>query len=188
MKKIIISFAFFFVLSFATAAKPQKGLAIGDTAPEFKIKSNSGKEIDLAKLTKKGPVLVRLTCGCLGCDRELPYFQALHEAYKKQGLTSLAIFAEPDKKFAKYAKAKKLNMQYALDPKKDSWKIFGTKTMPSNFLIEKGGKVIAISKGCDPSGLIARNLGDKAAGLVKADEVDIQGQVDKQKDADSKEK
>ena len=137
--------------------------------------------VHLAKLSQKGPVLVRLTCGCLGCDRELPYFQALHEAYKKQGLTSVAIFAEPDKKFAKYVKTKKLNMQYALDPKRNSWKIFGTKTMPSNFLIEKGGKVIAISKGCDPSGLMARNLGDKAAALVKADKVDVQKLVDEKK-------
>jgi len=53
--------------------------------------------------------------------------------------------------------------------------------MPSNFLIEKGGKVAAISKGCDPSGLIARNLGDKAATLVKTAKVDIKAQVDKNK-------
>ena len=46
-------------------------------------------------------------------------------------------------------------------------------------LIGKGGKVVAISKGCDPSGLIARNLGDKTAKLVKADKVDIKSQVDK---------
>jgi len=72
-------------------------------------------------------------------------------------------------------------MQYALDPKKSSWQVFGTKTMPSNFLIEKGGKVAAISKGCDPSGLIARNLGDKAAKLVKTAKVDIKAQVDKNK-------
>ncbi|HBU60674.1 MAG TPA: hypothetical protein DEB48_12610 [Verrucomicrobiales bacterium] len=72
-------------------------------------------------------------------------------------------------------------MQYALDPKKNSWKIFGTKTMPSNFLIDRGGKVVAISKGCDPSGLIARNLGDKTAQLVKAEKIDIKGQVDKNK-------
>ena len=76
-------------------------------------------------------------------------------------------------------KTKKLNMQYALDPKRNSWEIFGTKIMPSNFLIDKGGKIIAISKGCDPSGLIASNLGNQVATLVKADKVDIKAQVDK---------
>ena len=181
MKEIIVSLAIALSISLGFAAKPAKSLKVGDAVPEFKIKDNSGKEIDLAKLSAKGPVLVRLTCGCLGCDKELPYFQAIHEAYKKQGLTSVAVFAEPDKKFAKYAKTKKLNMQYALDPGKNSWEVFGTKTMPSNFLIEKGGKVVAISKGCDPSGLLLGNLGDKAATLVKTDSVDIKGQVDKNK-------
>ena len=72
-------------------------------------------------------------------------------------------------------------MLYATDPKRTSWTVFGTKTMPSNFLIDKGGKVIAISKGCDPSGLIARNLGDKTATLLNTAKVDIKTQVDKNK-------
>jgi len=183
MKKIIVSLALTVSVAFtATADSPKtKTLKVGDAAPAFKIKDTNGKEIDLAKLTIKGPVLVRLTCGCLGCDRELPYFQALHKAYKKEGIRLVAIFAEPDEKFAKYVKTRKLNMQYALDPKRGSWKIFGTKTMPSNFLIGKGGKVIAISKGCDPSGLIARNLGDKTATLLNTAKVDIKKQVDKNK-------
>src|SRR6476659_6555420 len=78
------------------APKPAvKMLQAGDTAPAFKIKDASGKEIDLAELTAQGPVLVRLTCGCSGCDKELAYFQALHESYKKNGLISLAVFKEP---------------------------------------------------------------------------------------------
>ena len=181
MKKIILSLTLTIAIAFVGTAETAKTLKVGDTAPAFKIKNTSGKEIDLAKLSDKGPVLVRLTCGCLGCDRELPYFQALHEAYKKDGIRLVAIFAEPDEKFAKYAKSKQLKMQYALDPKRNSWKTFGTKTMPSNFLIGKGGKVIAISKGCDPSGLIARNLGDKTATLLNTAKVDIKTQVDKNK-------
>ena len=183
MKKIIVSLALTLAVAFTAAADSPKvkALKVGDAAPAFKIKDTNGKEIDLAKLTLKGPVLVRLTCGCLGCDRELPYFQALHKAYQKEGIRLVAIFAEPDEKFAKYAKSKQFKMQYALDPKRDSWKTFGTKTMPSNFLIGKGGKVIAISKGCDPSGLIARNLGDKTATLLNTAQVDIKTQVDKDK-------
>jgi len=179
MKNFLTIFALTLTFTWSSHAEPLKSLKVGESAPNFKIKDTQGKEIDLAQLSAKGPVLVRLTCGCLGCDRELPYFQALNEAYKKNGINLVAIFAEPDEKFAKYVKTKKLNMQYALDPKKNSWKIFGTKTMPSNFLIEKGGKIAAISKGCDPSGLIARNLGDKTATLVNAEKIDIKGQVDK---------
>ena len=181
MKNLLIACALTTVLScsaFAAEPKAEPALKAGADAPEFKIKDTAGKEIDLAELTKDGPVLVRLTCGCLGCDLELPYFQALHDAYKDQGLTSLAVFAEPDEKFAAYAKTKKLNMRYALDPHKESWKVFGTKTMPSNFLIDKGGKIVAISKGCNPEGLKALALGTEAANLVSADEVDITKNVE----------
>ena len=45
-------------------------------------------------------------------------------------------------------------MLYAVDPKGESWKVFATTTMPSNFLIEKGGRIAAISTGCDTSGLL----------------------------------
>src|SRR4029079_7311157 len=86
----------------ATKAAAAPPLEIGQQAPAFKIMDSSGQEIDLQKLTAKGPVLVRLTCGCSGCDKELAYFQTMHEAYKDKGLTSLAVFKEPDTKVAEY--------------------------------------------------------------------------------------
>ena len=165
------------LLGYVAQAEDTK-VAVGQPAPAFSIKDSTGKIIDLKTLTDKGPVLVRLTCGCLGCDKELPYFQEVHAAYKAKGLISLAIFKEPDTKVESYAKEKKINMLYAVDTKGDSWKVFQTKTMPSNFLIEKGGRISAISAGCDTSGLLARGLGDKAAKLVGTEKVDIKTVVD----------
>jgi peroxiredoxin len=159
------------------ADKPAKKVDVGTQSPVFKIKDAAGNEIDLAKLTAEGPVLVRLTCGCSGCDKELAYFQAMHEAYKEAGLTSLAIFREPDSKVADYVKEKKLNMLYAVDSKGEAWNIFETKTMPTNFLIEKGGKIVSIAAGCDPSGLLANMLSKKVAKVVNSDAVDVQKKV-----------
>lgn len=164
--------AFFSAAIVTDAAEPNQ-LAVGQPAPAFRIRDSAGNEIDLAALTAKGPVLVRLTCGCLGCNKELPYFQALHSAYKDKGLISLAIFREPDEKVAAYVKEKKLDMLYAVDSKGESWKVFQTKTMPSNFLIEKGGRIAAISAGCDPSGLTATRLSEQAALLVGVEKVDV---------------
>lgn len=167
-------------LALAQADEPKK-IAIGQPAPEFRIKDATGKEINLAELTAKGPVLVRLTCGCLGCDKELPYFQELHTAYKAQGLTSLAIFREPDAKVEAYVKEKKLNMLYAVDTKGESWKVFDTKVMPSNFLIAKGGQIVKISAGCDTSGMIAERLSEATAKLTGTDKVEVKTKVDAQK-------
>jgi len=156
------------------AQQPEKSVAVEKQAPEFKIEDSNGKQINLSELTSKGPVLVRLTCGCSGCDKELAYFQALHKAYEGQGFTSLAIFREPDTKVEEYVKQKKLNMLYAVDTKGESWKVFQTKTMPTNFLIEKGGRIKSIAAGCDPSGLVANILSGKVAELLGAKTVDVQ--------------
>lgn len=154
-----------------------KTVDIGTQAPEFTIKDSQGKLIDLRKLTEKGPVLVRLTCGCSGCDKELAYFQSLHKAYEDMGLTSLAIFREPDEKVEDYVKQKKLEMLYAVDTKGESWKVFETTTMPTNFLIEKGGVIRSIAAGCDPSGLLANKVSEKVAELLKIEKVDVQQKV-----------
>ncbi len=158
-------------------AKPEKTVVIGADAPEFRIKDSNGKEIDLAELTAKGPVLVRLTCGCKGCDKELAYFQALHEEYKGLGLTSLAIFREPDAKVEQYVQQKKLKMMYAVDSAGDSWKTFQTKTMPTNFLIERGGRIRSIAAGCDPSGLLANKVSQYVADLLETEKVDVKATV-----------
>lgn len=168
------------------AAEPAKTVTVGALAPKFLIKDSTGKMIDLAKLTARGPVLVRLTCGCLGCDQELAYFRELHKAYKGKGLTSLAVFREPDEKVEKYVKQKKLKMLYAVDSKGESWKTFQTKTMPTNFLIDKGGRIKSIAAGCDPKGLVAKNLSLKIAALLKTEAVDPQKKVKQQQGAPTK--
>src|SRR6476619_7438101 len=113
----------------APAKEAPKNVAVGKQAPAFKIKDASGKEVNLADLTAKGPVLVRLTCGCSGCDKELAYFQKIDEAYKGQGLTTLYVFKEPDAKMAKYAVEKKLgDVLYAVDTKGASWDVWQTKS------------------------------------------------------------
>jgi len=160
-----------------TAAAAPKKVDVGTQAPDFKFKDATGKEVSLSELTAKGPVLVRLTCGCSGCDKELAYFQAMHEGYKDLGLTSVAVFREPDSKVAAYVKEKKLNMLYTVDTKGDAWTTFETKTMPTNFLIEKGGKIVSVAAGCDPSGLLAKKLSEKVAKTVNAEAVDVQKKV-----------
>ena len=171
----------FVLFAFAGAQDTPPKVAVGAKAPEFKFKDQSGKTIDLAELFAKGPVLVRLTCGCSGCDKELAYFQEIDAAYKKAGLTSVAIFREADEKVAKYAKEKKINMHYGVDSKGKSWDVFQTKTMPTNFLIGKGGEILAISAGCDTTGLLAKKLSEKIAKTVETDAVDVKQRVEEKK-------
>jgi len=169
------------LVTFVGAQDTAKKVAVGQAAPEFKFKDQNGKEINLSELTAKGPVLVRLTCGCSGCDKELAYFQEIDAAYKKAGLTSIAIFKAPDKEVAKYAADKKINMVYGVDSKGTAWNVFQTKTMPTNFLIGKGGEILAIAPGCDTSGLLLKKLADRVAKTVDVPAVDVRKTVDQNK-------
>jgi hypothetical protein len=72
-------------------------------------------------------------------------------------------------------------MLYAVDPKGESWTTFQTKAMPTNFLIAKGGKIVAIASGCEASGLIAEDVSKKAGKLLGTEPVDVKGKVEKKK-------
>ncbi len=189
-RNIAIGAAFALALAVQAAAQEQKPsektVVTGAQAPEFKIKAADGQEVELAKLTAKGPVLVRLTCGCLGCDKELDYFKAINAAYKEKGLTTLAVFKEPQSKIAEYAKQRNIDMLYAVDTQGESWKTFQTKAMPTNILIAKGGKIVSIAAGCDPGGLLANMISEKAAGLVESESVDVKKKAEEKKKSEEK--
>src|SRR2546422_11140895 len=76
-------------------------------APKVVLKSPDGKKTyDLSKLAADGPVLVRLTCACTGCDAELAHFQKLQEAYNAKGLQTLAVFREAPEEAESYTTKK----------------------------------------------------------------------------------
>src|SRR5262249_15370951 len=108
-------------------------------APKVVLRSPDGKKTyDLEKLTADGPVLVRLTCACSGCDLELPFFQKLQAAYDAKGLKTLAVFKEKPEDASNYIVKKDIRFLWLEDPKGDLWKTFDAKAMPTNILIDKG--------------------------------------------------
>jgi peroxiredoxin len=143
-------------------------------APQVVLKSPDGKQsYDLAKLVADGPVLVRLTCACSGCDQELPYFQKLQAAYDGKGLRTLAVFQEKPEAAASYVDKKGVKFLWVADPKAELWKIFDTKAMPTNILIDKGGRVVKVLPGCTKDGQNAQALSVEVAKLLKTDVAQI---------------
>jgi peroxiredoxin len=143
-------------------------------APKVVLKSPDGKKTyDLSRLTSDGPVLVRLTCACSGCDQELPYFQKLQAAYDAKGLKTLAVFRESPETTSDYAAKKDLKFLWAADPNGDLWKTFDAKAMPTNILIGKGGRVIKVVAGCKKDGKNAQLLSAEIAKILNTAEAKI---------------
>ncbi len=143
-------------------------------APKIVLQSPDGKKsYDLAKLTSEGPVLVRLTCACSGCDQELAYFQKLQAAYNTKGLQTIAVFREKPEAVESYAVKKDIKFMWLSDPKGALWTTFDAKAMPTNILIDKGGKVVKVVPGCTKDGKNAQVPSAEIARLLRTDEVAI---------------
>ncbi len=143
-------------------------------APKVVLQSPDGKKsYDLEKLTKDGPVLVRLTCACSGCDEELPYFQKLQAAYNTKGLQTLAVFREKPEAASNYTVKKDVKFLWVADPKGEMWKTFEAKTMPTNILIDKGGRIVKVVAGCAKDGKNAQMLSAEIAKLLQTTEAPV---------------
>src|SRR6266446_8449605 len=162
--RLVITMAFVFAaMTLAARAEDAK-----KDASKVVLKSPDGKtSYDLAKLTAQGPVLVRLTCACSGCDLELPYFKKLQAAYNGKGLQTIAVFREKAEALEQYASKKGLNFLWLSDPKGDLWKTFDSKAMPTNILIDKGGRIVRIVPGCTKDGKNAQTLSNEIATILR---------------------
>jgi len=143
-------------------------------APKVVLKSDDGKKsYDLTKLAEDGPVLVRLTCACSGCDQELPYFQKLQVAYAGKGLRTLAVFKEQSATAKDYVEKNAIKFLWVADPTGEQWKTFDAKAMPTNILIDKGGRVVSVLAGCTRDGKNAQTLSTEIAKILKTDVAQI---------------
>src|SRR5438067_9071842 len=159
-----------FALGQARAAEPPK------QAPKVVLRSPDGKKsYDLAQLVNEGPVLVRLTCACTGCDQELPYFQKLQAAYDAKGFKTIAVFKEKPEAASNYAEKKGVRFLWLEDPKGDLWKTFDATAMPTNILIDKGGRVVKVVSGCTNDGKHAQILSAEIAKLLNAPVAQVTG-------------
>jgi peroxiredoxin len=158
------------IMAVAVAAGTALAEEPAKQAPKVVFQSPDGKtSYDLAKLVAEGPVLVRLTCACSGCDQELPYFQKLQAAYAAKGLRTLAVFQEQPQAAHDYVAKKDVKFLWIADPKGELWKTFDTKTMPTNILIDKDGRVVKVLPGCTKDGKNAQTLSAEVAKLLKTD-------------------
>lgn len=95
MKKILFALVAFLSVLALQAQKPE-GLFINSKAPEFKLKDQSGVEVSLKELRKKGPVVLLFYRGnwCPFCNRQLKALQdSLGMIYSK-GAQVVAITPE----------------------------------------------------------------------------------------------
>jgi peroxiredoxin len=95
MKQLFI-FLFSIAVLFVQAQEKPEGLFINSKAPDFKGKDQSGLEVNLKDLRKKGPVVIIFYRGnwCPYCTKELTKLQDSLAMFTEKGVQVVAITPE----------------------------------------------------------------------------------------------
>lgn len=135
---------------------PSKGVKVGDTAPDFTARNPGGTPVSLGEvLDKKGQfTLVEFWASwCPNCQAEMPHLVKVYEEYHDKGLNIIGISIDNDK--AEWEKAiEDFGMEWTQISNLNEWqdpivREYGVQSIPTNYLLDKNGEVIAINLNSD---------------------------------------
>lgn len=96
MKKLLLACILLFVFAGAGAQGKPEGLFLNAKAPEFRLKDQTGLEISLKELRKKGPVVLFFYRGnwCPYCNKQVSKMQDSLQYFIDKGASVVAITPE----------------------------------------------------------------------------------------------
>ncbi len=123
------------------------GLGPGKTAPDFTLKTLSGKVVSLSDYRGKVVLVNFWASWCPPCREEMPLFKRVYEKYKKKGFEILAVSTDssvdPVKKFVK---EHGISFTVLMDDGKVS-STYGIQGLPTSFLIDRDGRILKVRLG-----------------------------------------
>jgi len=118
-------------------------------ARDFTVPSPDGKAIKLADYRGKVVFLNFWATWCLPCREEMPTMERLHQRFKDTGFVILAVSvdAEGAQVVTPFVKEHKLTFPIGLDPKMTLAERYGVRAIPSSFLMDRKGRLVALALG-----------------------------------------
>jgi peroxiredoxin len=119
-----------------------------DSAPDFVLKSASGKNVRLSELKGRVVMLNFWATWCGPCTEEIPHLNELHDSLDPYDFELLGINLDEDQSKALHL-AKELNVNFPVlfDTDKSVSKSFDIKAMPSTIIIDRAGKIRHVNRG-----------------------------------------
>ena len=113
-------------------------------APDFTLSNPAGKKVSLKDFRGKLVFLNFWATWCEFCRDEMPAMDRLYREFKGKGFEILAVNVKDNRKDA-LAFAKKLKISYpiVLDPEGEVGLLYGAFGMPTTYLIDRKGMVLA---------------------------------------------
>ena len=121
---------------------------ISGPAPNFTLKSLSGKNIKLSELTGNVVLINFWASWCGPCRQEMPLLNAIHNKYKPLGFTVLGVNVEEQVANAKsFISERPVGFPILLDSKNRVSKLYKVIAMPTTVVIDRDGKIRFIHLG-----------------------------------------
>jgi cytochrome c biogenesis protein CcmG/thiol:disulfide interchange protein DsbE len=157
MKRMLsISVVLTVFLFTACATQPEKK----QKAPNFSLQTQNGKAIELSKLKGKVVLVNFWATWCPPCRAEIPDFIELYDSYKSKGFEIVGIALDEDgwSKVAPYIEEVKINYPVVLGSTKVVQQYGGIEAIPTTFIVDKKGYIVACQVGLLSKELLEQKL------------------------------
>lgn len=140
---MVASIAGFLVYREATREGKPGVISIGQQAPDFTIKDESGRDVKLSDYRGKLVFLNFWATWCVPCVTEMPEMEMMNQAFKDRKFQILAISVDTDwEPVKKFYKEHSLTFPSFLDPGKRVPSLYGVRGWPETFIIAPNGSVL----------------------------------------------
>jgi len=158
MRKVIVMLLV--LISGQVFAQNFANLAVGEEAPDFKLKTIQGKDVQLSELVNNQPVVLVVLRGwpgyqCPVCTQQVGNLVADADVYSKLGAAVLMVYPGPSDELQKHAKEFSEdykfpdNFYFTIDPDYSMINKYGLRwdaaketAYPSTFVINKKGEIV----------------------------------------------
>ena len=116
---------------------------IGDSAPDFKVVTETGRTITPANFGGKLLVLNFWASWCQPCLQEVPSLEVFQRQFAPQGVVVLGVSVDKNEKlYRRFLEQFPVTFQVARDPSWDIAANYGTFQLPESYIIDSSGKVV----------------------------------------------
>ena len=160
MKRLVFLPLLFLLITMETEAQQDStaNTRVGDKAPSFSCKTLKGKEYTIDRLKGKVIMLNFFATWCPGCNLELPELEKeIWNKYRDNPDFVLLVIGREhtDKDLIAFAGSKNLDLPFVPDPGREIYRLYASRYIPRNIVIDKEGNIVFQN-----SGFTAKKLSD----------------------------
>lgn len=121
----------------------QRVIGVGDKAPSFTVRTETGEEISRSRFGGKLLVLNFWATWCPPCVEELPSLKEFHKQFAGEGVVVLGISVdENERAYREFLRQHEVTFPTSRDPEANISSRYGTYKYPETYIINAEGRVV----------------------------------------------